>query len=476
MGISALLSSAILALATHAPAGPATADLASERAEAMGVLITSLEGLADWCTENKLFLERDHVFEQILEFEPDHFRAHKGLGHSRQRDGTWVVPEDRKESKNYNLGMLEKLPEQRSAAVAPFRKRMLGILQKYGSELGGAGRDEIYDLILRVDPEDGEIRALRGEVQVEGQWVLHETVTARERRLELKKLVRDSLDAVPAPEKLLPSESDAALGVAWRTLVRTPEVRVVSSGDYTEAAVVLQACHAAGSVFRALFGKEVRPPEGYTVYLLANEGEERTFLDAYPGLDPESKAFYLTLEGVGLPGSHCVQWSKDPKHRVDGAVRHTLTQLMSLAFGVDTSFAWMLEGIGLYLTRELVGTRLTWYVGDDANPDEFKKNLRAKLTASDTNWMNEAYEMLRGERRPDLAVTLKRDLNTLTLEDMLYAYVLAAYLIEARPAEAPKLFASIGSGAEPETVFQAILGMSLPQTAERVTRWLGERR
>ena len=76
--------------ATPALRGP-TQDLESERQEAVAVLVTSLDELVDWSTKNKLFAERDKIFEQILDLDPENFQAHKGLGHSRLRDGSLGV-------------------------------------------------------------------------------------------------------------------------------------------------------------------------------------------------------------------------------------------------------------------------------------------------------------------------------------------------------------------------------------------------
>jgi hypothetical protein len=460
-----------------APAAGPVPDLESECQEAVTLLVVSLEELVDWSTKNKLFAERDRVFEQILEFEPDNFRAHKGLGHSRQRDGTWVPQEGRKEPKNYTPSALAGFAVERERLTRDFRDRMLGILMGYEKELGPARREEIYQQILSVRPDDEDIRRTLGEVPLDGRWVLSETATAKRRRAELKAAVKDSLASPPAPQKLLPSKADSDLGVAWRTLLRSDGVRVLSTGESDEAVSLLRATDAARRLFGAAFGISAALPEDYTLYLLVHEKEELAFLSAHPAVDEEGKAFFLGLEGSGLPGlADGVNWSADAAARLDGTTRHTVSYLLGACFGLTTEDGWAYEGLGLYLTREIVGTRLTWYVQPGSDPSDYQKNLRAKLLTSETNWMNEAFEILGSERRPDLGSVLTSNLNEMRVEDLLFSYVFAAYLIEGRPEQVTPFLERVGSGVAPEVAIRQLLGLELDQLTDRVQRWLGERR
>ena len=460
----------------EAAPGPAP-DLESERQEAVAVLIASLDELVDWSTKNKLFAERDKTFEQILEFDPDNSRAHRGLGHSRLRDGTWVPKEGRRESKNYNPSALADLPAERRRLTQDFRDRMLGILEHYERELGPAQREEIYEQVLTVRPDDEDIRRTLGEVLLDGSWVLGESATAKQRRADLRAAVQDSLASVGKPQELLPSGTDSDLGVAWKALLRTDNARVLSTGEADEALRVLQAAEAAHGLFNVAFGVVAPQPEDYTIYVLVHEKEELAFLSAHPAVDEEGKAFYLSLQGCGLPGlADGVFWSADAEARLDGATRHTISLLLGTCFGLTTDHGWAYEGFGLYLTREIVGTRLTWYVQPGSDPGDYQKNLRAKLLSSNTNWMNEAFEILGSERRPDLATVLGRDLNEMKVEDLLFSYVLAAYLIEGRPDQVGPLLKRIGAGADPGMAIRQVLGLELDQLTARVQRWLSERR
>ena len=65
-------------------------------------------------------------------------------------------------------------------------------------------------------------------------------------------------------------------------------------------------------------------------------------------------------------------------------------------------------------------------------------------------------------------------MNLMRDEDLLFGYVLAAYLLEGWPREAPALLAAIGGGAHPIEAFERSLGYSLPEIEARLRRWLDE--
>lgn len=45
--------------------------------------------MAEWCREQKLDQQREEHLERIVELDPDHLRAHRGLGHT-ERGGKWM--------------------------------------------------------------------------------------------------------------------------------------------------------------------------------------------------------------------------------------------------------------------------------------------------------------------------------------------------------------------------------------------------
>lgn len=56
--------------------------------------------LAEWCRRNRLDEQRNEQLERILELEPDHEKAHYGLGHTRH-EGGWVDRDELMQEQGY---------------------------------------------------------------------------------------------------------------------------------------------------------------------------------------------------------------------------------------------------------------------------------------------------------------------------------------------------------------------------------------
>ena len=53
-------------------------------------LLSRLAEHAEWCKKRKLWLQRVLAYEALLVLDPENEVAHRGLGHKKQRDGSWV--------------------------------------------------------------------------------------------------------------------------------------------------------------------------------------------------------------------------------------------------------------------------------------------------------------------------------------------------------------------------------------------------
>lgn len=462
---------AICALALPARARDEAFD--AEHALATAALLGDLEQLARWCDASELFLERDRLLRGILTLDPHNEYARRGLRYGRAADGTWVEPEPR-EVKNRNPKALAELAARRSAAAAPFRERVLELADR--ANLSRSERRTLQREILLVDPDDAWVRALQGEKKVGDAWVLMETWLARMRRPEIRAVAAAALASVPPLGTLAPNAHEAALGIPFRSGFVTPAVRVLSTGAEPEARRVTELCHATGAFFRSMFAVDTEHTPGYSVYLLAGEGEKAVFIQELRGLDASFKKFLDQVVGASIPGqAKVVYWDPSVERRIDGAVRQTLGDFLRRSFGIDFDDGWAWEGFGLYLTRELAGTRLTWFIRFDGT-GQFN-TLRARLMQPETNWMNEARVLLESPGHPRFEALIENDLNAMGVEDMLYAYALAAYMIESRPAQTPELLRRIGAGREPTAVvLQELLALDLADLEERLLRWLCERR
>jgi len=452
---------------------------AEERAEALQALVGELEDLVDWCTRKKLFLERDRVYRMILYCDPEHGKARVGLGYRRESDGTWKEDPDRRAPKNFDKKSLERFPEELANATSSFVAERLALLDREDAPPTPDERALLYADVLAFDPDNSRVHALREEVQLDGAWVLAETARGKERRPALKDSIREAYRTAPRPQPAPLTDAERSLGVEFRHAASTPEVRVLGTGDEEEVVRAAITVQATLQVFRTLFdAPDAKLEQGFTVYLLADYFERDPFLDAYPGLDPDYRESLRALEGSGIQGvGHFVHWAEDPRQRLDALVHFCLGWLLADGFQIMPGDGWLFEGIGLYLTRELVGTRLNWFVLPSQMVDpESDQALRAKLLDSDTNWVNEGYLLLQMPNHPSLEQLFPKTVSQLTTEDMLLAYVAAAYLIEGREDAGAPLLRAIGSGKKAATAVGEALGRTPEEWDARLQRWLSERR
>ncbi len=466
--------------------------LTQRYAEAVAALIVELKELADWCASSQLFIERNVTYELVLHFDPDDGDAHRGLKHEF-RDGVWVVPDDLAEPRNYQPARLRTSEKRRAKLVEAFRGPALVLADaaRAGELDELAGRIE-KDL-LHLDPDDAEVRARRGEVRDEpagagagadgdqagaaaSPWVLSETVGARAQRSVLRDRLRSALAEVERPAEAQPTASEAEWGVPWKACRANGSVRVLSTNGAGEAEMVAQRCEVARLYCTALLGKELEFRAGNTLYLMSGSEERDRFLDGYRGFTPREREERRRFSGTGLLdyGGYA-DWSEEDARRLDGAVRHSIAALLADHYRLSIECGWAWEGLGLFLTRQLTGTRLTWYAttGFD-DPELFE--LRGKLAGAEVNWINEAWKLLSEGRATPFEEFLGRSIDRMNAADTLIAYAFAAYLLEGFPEELPRVLERLGEGVASTEAISEVLGRPLSEIRSRFERWLTERR
>lgn len=459
-----------------APGQPAW-DIDEDSAKARAALIEQLEGLAEWCTKKKIYLKRQEVYLSILHFDPDSNVARRGLGYVKDSEGNWIEKKRRVEPKDWDKGAVKEFPEKRTEVAEAYRTAMFGLIDKYEGRLSPTQREKILDDLLFADPDDPRVHALRGEVKVDDKWVLVQTVKAKEHRAELRDMVRKAFKNVPKAEEDLANAREDQFGIGWKAIYKTPIVRSLGTGSAKEVERMTQAMAATLSYFNDALSVEAHFPKDFTVYTLARSGDKMAFLMNHPAVDQTYRDFLFQLDGSGIQGSgDLAHWSEEPTRRLDGLVRQAIAWLFAEGYGILPKTGWVFEGVGIYMTRELVGTRLTWYVRPSEYLVEADDNaLKQRLLDTRTNWMNEARLVLAGEKRPKLGLLLGRDVNQLTTEDLLYSYVLSAYLLEAESEKFPTILTKIGEGQTSVETLESVLEMDLPELEERLIRWLNER-
>jgi len=447
----------------------------------LGGLVEDLEALAEWCQENKLFLERDRVYEAILVHEPDHAAARKTLKYRRDRSGAWVRSSSYRPPKNRGDDeAMAALAERRAAATNGYVQRVMAVIADFVDQIGTERAEREWRELLVLEPDNEELHALLGEARLGDRWVLRETARSPESRARLGALVARCLEQAPRGYADVPNAFEERLGLRWSEVLQSGDTRVLGTGRPEEVRNVLQVGGAAIALFQELFGSDARPYAGHTVCLLARPGEKDVFLDRHPNVGPENRDFLSSLKSAGIPRTaHTAEWAETEVERLDRSTRQTLGLLLNEGFGISTRHGWAWEGIGLYLTYQLTGTRMTYFVrpGKYAEGDptsSAQEKLMGRLTSPGADWLHEAREFFGDRPPPRLALLMGRDVNDMSATDLLHAYVFASFLIEGWPDELPRLLEAIGDGASGAEAVGRTFGFELPRLQERVWSWLEE--
>jgi hypothetical protein len=475
--LAALL--AVLALGSPAPAAACASVPAHDRmagvpedeaAKLKADLITKLLGLATWCNDKELFLQRDNVWRSVLALDSENAAARQGLRYARDGQGKWKDPAPR-EVKDRNAAALPEFGTKRSEVVSAWRDQLFALLDK--EQADAARRAAALEEVLQVDPEDAMVHGLRGEARSGAKWVLTETATGEARRAELRTLLQKGREGVPEAAKVPPGPADLALLPAWKASVSSDGMHLLAQTGDAEAKDLCVLTHAACALADGLFGKPMPPSEGFTVYLLVDPAERDTLAAAVKDATDAERKNWKAGAGFGIPHSASVViWDKDPKRRLDCFARHLTANLLFKGFHIESPQGWAFEGLGLYFAAQLVGTRLTWFIGTAAGETS---GLRSRLFAPKTDWFAEADKLLKSPNPPKLAELLGKDLAAIKLDEMLLAHAFAAFLVEGNPKELPEILTRIGAGEGSVAVVEAVLKRPLAETEKRLARWIEER-
>jgi len=480
VGASLLLSLVPCRAAAGAstPSSAAVRDALREYGPLRATLPSELEEYAQWCGSVKLAADRDGAWRAILRFNEQHEGARRGLKHTRQRDGTWTPPAKPAESKNANKNFEAQSRERREKIAGGLLERARPLLESTSLDAAARRRlrEELVADVLAIEPEHVAGRALGGEARRADAWVLRESAASDSWRAKSKEEVRRVLASVPAPEPVSMRANEDQLGVAWTHAVATSRVRVVTNGSLDEARKTAVTCHAAIERFSRLAGFTTDLTSDYTVYLLTSASARDAWIGNWPGWTAAQREQFKLWAGCGVPGElHQARWDADEARRLDGAVRYTLGLLCWRELKFDhLRCAWAWEGLGLYLTNELVGTHYTWYASAPAAGDAETKELLGKLVLSDVNWMREHYQRVKRGKGTKFAKLCEVGIDAFGADDMLASYSLAAYLIEGRGDELPGFLKALGE-SKPADALAALFDGDLAQGDARMLRWLAER-
>ncbi len=449
---------------------------------AQSQLIDDLEDLADWCRANKLLLEADVCYRNLLRFDEEHERARASLRYTK-RKGEWVQASSYRQPRNYSKEALIPFAAKRLEMMQTYKRAILDLNASHAQNVSLERRERVLLELLDLTPDDPEVRSALGETLIDGEWKLVETKTAFERRAGIPELAQRCIATAPIGKAVPPNGVEQAIGLDWKLILATDYVRVAGTSSPEEVRNVMRVTQGAGEFFRTLLENDTLPGVEFAIFLLSSDAEKRQFLDKHPRVNPRDRPFLESLEGAGIPGSsQTAEWSQGEHLRLDRSTRQTLGKMMSDTYGITVDHGWAWEGFGYYLTYQLTGTRLTFFLspdryGSDPNATAEAKQLFTRMLMPECDWLKEARIFFAERRPPKLAILMGRKVDTLSAPDVLWSYVLASYLIEGCPEKAPVLLTAIGGEKllPPDAVRKAF-DMELPRFEQRVVRWLDETR
>lgn len=484
--LSVLLAALLLpALARSEEDGP------RERWQHLGTeAVERLHVLAKWCASAKLFAARAEVYEAVLRFEPDDEIARRWLRYERADDGAWrrkpgyTAPRDRSRSRG-------RFEERRAAWSAWFSERVLALVEaaRAGGDVALGSR--ILATATRVVPEVEVLRRENGEILLHSgdttRWILVESKIARKRRRSLRKIANAAVAAVPDPTQGTLASGDDGDAVAWGKVLQGERVRVLGTPDEQEMRVQHEYCEACWPVFRAAL--DLDPPtwisldhyaRGLTVYVFDDLAAGNAFLGRQPHIRPRFHEFTKTLAALWIPYRAAVLVKcEDRLARLEGGPKQILGGMCAALLDLGGDEAWVCEGLDHYLTYLITGTRILSSVTDVKSrygqPTPGLPDVRPRAMGQD-DWLRRGLALLRSDEKPDFFLMVGKNVNDITVNEVLYGYCIVVYLIQGRPKACVPFFSAVGKAetVDLEPIVQKHLGFDVATFETRVLRWLDE--
>ena len=435
-------------------------------------LLEELEQHAAWCRKERALLALKEIYRFMLEVDPDHKRARGYLGYKLKGE-TWQPPAQDRERRDASPEVGAEARRRLAGAKANYRSFLR---ESLASEyLSDAELHEVEERILQLDPDDRLVHARRGESPFEGAWVMQDTLVSREQRAALHRFLQAELAAAEPGLKDEPSGLEAELKLRFH-VAKTSRFRVLSTESLEESLALTRALPLVQSLFNSLLQCQVQLPYGMRLYLMGGDAERDSFLAAYPGLAEDYVTQLKRVSGTGLRGtSNWVYWYGDRAQRLDGVVRMAFAFLLHAQFKLTVRQGWLFEGLGIYLTQAVTGTRLTTFEQAElGGHDQAARGERSSLTAPDTNWMREGLAVLHQWTANEYEDIFAKPVHDMQRADLLASYVTAAYLAETHPDQLYRIAAAAPEEVSSARLVTRELGFDLEELLVRLRRWIEE--
>ncbi len=432
--------------------------------------IRKMESVIDWAKGRKISGFRHRVYERVLELDPDHRRARKILGYSRKsKSEPWVRSGRYRAPADWDKGMLPKAEARLAEALVGYRDGILELLDSH-PDASSDRRGELLARLVDAMPDDAELRRSLGHVEHEGRWVLPETVDGEKYRATFRARVAQARQRLA--REIRPDAE--ALAIRWLMGYRTDRRRVYGTAERAIGRSTLLNMEVGAVACEPIFGVRKGDVRLKTTILLKSRDEARSLFERMK--DEEALRDMDAVGAMFLDSGEYIVYRKDTSRAPLGALRQVIDGEVERRFRGHER-GWLTEG---------VGQRLTWLIAGERGPHfvnlEGTERLRDDSTEGDTlpddaaAWPGVAASLLeRGGARRLVAVLTMR-LNAMKPADVLVAYALAAYVLEARPDLFVSLAEASAQGDDAVAVIEETLGADPATVAWRIRRWLLELR
>jgi hypothetical protein len=461
---------AVLAIAAEAVADPAD----DFRTETLKKSRQALEDLGAWCGEQKLLRKRAAIAEALLSIDAEHDQARAWLQFKRDKRGDWVraasvvPPVD---------GRSDDWPEwvaRRTEVLDPVRKNLEAACD-FSKFSKTPGRERTLRLLVALYPDDEKLRAKHGEVRVGGRWVLAETAATAEGRKRVEGWVKEALKAAGAKEPVV-ERKVAGDEVDWACSATLGEVFVATTGNAKEVSAFTTRLFAARRLVDAAMARPGASHAPLRCDLLGNYWENKRYLEKCAELSEADRKKFADWNTWWRTWQRMVVWGDEPAERLDGALRRMIHNERSRFSTILAAPVWLNEGLGLYLTWRLVGTRLTWFRDPSKYAEADRAEVHKELLQPTSDWIALARKIAQKQGGPRLPILAGMSFDGMTAEDDVMAFAVAAYLLECRHESVAMLFQAAAMSPSIEYALTTSLGLDLESLDWRFGRWLEETR
>ena len=314
------------------------------------------------------------------------------------------------------------------------------------------------------------------------RWVSVHGLGTPARRAELETWLADARPDASKIEDATPDEVDSAINVEWRQARKVPlteasSLRAFARVSSEEADRDLAVAATSLGFLARLVGEKPELKTEWTIYLLDRQEDTNRFIDSYPGLEADKRARARLLGSMWMPGkTRCGVWGVDPEERADMVCKQVAVRFLDARFGIKTKRGWLVESLGLYINRLVVGTRLSRHVAitDYTKPGEVPRSLGLEDPSAD--WLAIAARTLADMDTRDFARALGRNTSEMTSEDVVVTYGLVAFLCERADSLALKsILEQVGSdSASSVGAIEAYFSLPLFEVQLQLQVWLEE--